>query len=313
VRIGRVRATEENGRVRSEATISWEESDRPRAEIFFEASPRRGGASSNDANAFLAAAAIPAFRHGERRIAVEGAVCPRLRDGIAAATALVGSWYGHAAPAPVIEPSGGFSPPSPPPAPRAGVLASGGADSIFSILRNRTELAPSHPLAFREALRVRHLMFPVDSTPERREHIERRSAASVAAIARAAGLEITEITTNATVLEDDFEAFAKWTHGSVLASCAIAAGAPLADATISASHDVRTSLKPWGSHPLIDPEFGTAAVEIHHEPPATASALVDGIGATIAAILATGEEPLKAALHIAHARRRADQVPGQVE
>jgi leucine dehydrogenase len=56
-----------------------------------------------------------------------------------------------------------------------------------------------------------------------------------------------------------------------------------------------------------------AAVEIRHEPPATASALVDGIGATIAAILATGEEPLTAALRLAHARRRADQVPGQVE
>jgi hypothetical protein len=68
-----------------------------------------------------------------------------------------------------------------------------------------------------------------------------------------------------------------------------------------------------------------AAVEIRREPHATASALVDGIGDTIAAILATGREPLAAALQIAHARRRAgrvadhladhvaDQVPGQVE
>ncbi len=56
-----------------------------------------------------------------------------------------------------------------------------------------------------------------------------------------------------------------------------------------------------------------AAVEIRHESAATAGALVDGIGDTIAAILATGDEPLTAALAIAHARRRADQVPGQVE
>jgi len=56
-----------------------------------------------------------------------------------------------------------------------------------------------------------------------------------------------------------------------------------------------------------------AAVEIRHEPAETAKALVDGIGDTIAAILSTGQPPLRAALRLAHARRRADQMPGQVE
>jgi hypothetical protein len=230
--------------------------------VFFEV--RRHGDASIDGNAFLAGAAITAFRHGERRIAVEGTICPLLRDGIAAAAGVLGAWYRPGRPAPILEPSRGFVAPHPA-GPRSGVLVSGGIDSLFSILRNRRDLPEEHPLAFREAIRVRHLMFPVVSSPERRAHIERRSSAAVAAIAGDAGLEIAEVTTNVTALDDDFEGYLKWTHGSVLAACAIAAAAPLTDVTISATHDFRTELKSWGSHPLLDEEFGTAAVRIRHE------------------------------------------------
>jgi hypothetical protein len=37
------------------------------------------------------------------------------------------------------------------------------------------------------------------------------------------------------------------------------------DATISASHSVWTGLRDWGSHPLLDPFFGTASMTIHHQ------------------------------------------------
>jgi leucine dehydrogenase len=56
-----------------------------------------------------------------------------------------------------------------------------------------------------------------------------------------------------------------------------------------------------------------AAVEIRHESAAAARTLVDGIGATIAGLLASGEAPLTAALRLAHARRRPDEVPGKVQ
>jgi len=262
LRITDLRTTSGDGRVRSEARVSWEETERAPATVFFEVF-RRGDASI-DPNAFVAGAAIAAFRAGERRIAIDGTACPLLRDGIAAVVGVLGSWYPGARRAPVVEPSRGFVAPRPP-ARRSGLLVSGGIDSLFSILRNRRELPADHPLAFREAIRVRHLMFPVVSSPERRAHIERRSSAAVAAIARDAQLEIAEVTTNVAVLDDDFEGYLKWTHGSVLASCALAAAASLTDVTISATHDFRTGLKSWGSHPLLDEELGTAAVRIRHE------------------------------------------------
>ena len=263
MRIGRVRTEVDGAKSRAEAEVVWEDADRGAWTLFFEVA-RPAGAPPIDANAFLAAAAIPAIRSGERRIAVDGAVCPRLRDGVEAAAGLLRSWYGAAA-TPAIEPSAGFSAPRPPSSERSGVFLSGGLDSIYGVWWNRRNLPTDHPRAFREALRIRHFMFPADPGPERRAHVEIRSARAVAAIARAAGLEIREVATNALRLDDDFSAYATWTHGSVLAACGIAAGPPLTDVTISASHDVWAGILPWGSHPLLDPQFSTAALAVHHD------------------------------------------------
>jgi hypothetical protein len=262
VRIEGFRTASAAGRVRTEATIVWEEADRPAFVVFFDVAGPSG--REVDANAFVAAAAMPAYRRGERRIAVEGSVCPRLRDGIAAAAALLGAWHRHPGPTPAIEPAGGFVPPRPAARRRAAILASGGIDSTFEILRNRRDLPVDHPLSFREAVRLGDFIFPVDSSPERRAHVEARSSRSVWAIADAAGLERSEVSTNAAVLEPEAEGHMRWTHGSLLAAAGIAAGRDLTDVTISASHDLVQGLRAWGSHPLIDPNFGTAAVAVHH-------------------------------------------------
>jgi hypothetical protein len=250
--------------LRTEATVSWEDASRPPLELFFEVS---GGERENaaDPNAFVAAAAVPAIRNGERRISVAGRVCPRLRDGIAAAAGLFRSWYGSPFPPPVIEPDGGFAAPRARSPRWAGIFASGGIDSSFSIRRNRRELSSAHPRSFRRVIRVHDLSFPFDASPERRLHIETRSARAVSAVAAAAGLEVTEVATNVIGIEPEFEAFTRWTHGSALAAVGLAAGNRLTDLTISASHDVWTGIRAWGSHPLLDPLFGTAATEVHHD------------------------------------------------
>jgi hypothetical protein len=216
VRIDRFRSAAGDGRTRTEALVTWEDADRPPATVFFEVTGPAARAAP-DPNAFVAAAALPAFRRGERRISVEGSVCPRLRDGIAAATGLLRAWYSHPASAPTIEPDAGFAAPRLPSCRRAAILTSGGLDSLFSILQNRRHLGRDHPRSFRDAFRIRDLMFPVDSSPARRAHIEQRSACAVETVAAAADLEVTEVTSNVTALEDDFETFARWTHGSVLA------------------------------------------------------------------------------------------------
>ena len=264
MRIEGFRSSDTDRGTRTEAVVSWEDCPRPPMELFFEVSGRERE-SAADPNAFVAAAAVPAIRNGERRISVAGNVCPRLRDGIAAAAGLFRSWYGSPFPPPVIEPDGGFVAPRPRASRLAGVFASAGIDSSVSIRQNRRSLPLGHPRSFRRAIRVRDLSFPFDASPERKLHIEARSARAVSAIAAASDLEVTEVATNAFGIESDFDIFTQWTHGSALAGGGLAAGGALTDLTISASHDVRTGLRSWGSHALLDTLFGTAALEFHHE------------------------------------------------
>ena len=249
---------------RTEAVLSWEDAPRPPIEIFFEVvGPAAEEAA--DPNAFVAAAVVPAIFNGERRISVEGSVCPRLRDGVAAAAGLFRSWYGSPYPPPAVEPDAGFVPPRAPARRMGGVFASGGIDSSFSIGRNRRDLPPAHPRSFRRAIRVRDMTFPFDAPPERKSYIETRSARAVALIAAAADLEVREIATNAMAIEADFDTFTRWTHGAALVAAGLAAGGGLTDLTIGASHDVRSGVRSWGSHPILDPLFGTASIDVHHD------------------------------------------------
>jgi len=264
VRIDGFRSRRTDRGTRTEAVLSWEDAPRPPVELFFEIFGPSADAAP-DPNAFVAAAAVPAIFNGERRISVGGSVCPRLRDGVAAAAGLFGSWYGSPHPPPAVEPDAGFVPPRPSASRLSGVFASGGIDSSFSICRNRRELPPAHPRSFRRAIRVLDMTFPFDAHPERKRHIEARSARAVAAVAAAADLEVTEIETNVMALEAEFDTFTRWTHGAALVAAGLAAGGGLTDLTIGASHDVRSGVRSWGSHPILDPLFGTASVDVHHD------------------------------------------------
>ncbi len=265
MKIGNFRSSRIRGRFRTEADVSWEDSARAGTTVFFEISGELAPRATVEPNAFVTAAVVPAIRHGERRIVVEGDICPALRDGIAGVEGVFRSWSLPARAPILLEPSDGFRAPRPADHPRSAVLLSGGVDSLFTLRRNRLLLPSGHPASFRDALRVRNLMFPVNSSPERRTHIETRSARSVGRVAAGADLAVTEIDTNVTTLHDDFELYARWSHGSVLAAVAASVAQAVTDVTISASHDVWTGLRRWGSHPLLDPLFGTAAVSIHHE------------------------------------------------
>ena len=81
MRIAEIRTERLGAAVRASATIAWEDSQRPDQEVFFEIeTPDALPAPAPDA--FLAALAVPALSAGERRIAIHGAVCPRMRDGV---------------------------------------------------------------------------------------------------------------------------------------------------------------------------------------------------------------------------------------
>ena len=82
MRIHGIGSGKENGLDRVLATVTWEDCDRPQKEIYIE---RAQGVSEGfwpNPNGFLLAAIVPAMHCGERRIQVEGSVCPDLRNGL---------------------------------------------------------------------------------------------------------------------------------------------------------------------------------------------------------------------------------------
>ena len=95
MRVTDFRSTRDGESARVSATITWEDCDRPRREIYIETHARFADDLKPDPNAFLLAAILPAMLHDERRILIEGSVCPCLRDGLLPAMQQLREWYGE--------------------------------------------------------------------------------------------------------------------------------------------------------------------------------------------------------------------------
>src|SRR5438132_37956 len=95
--------------VRVQARVTWEESGRAPLVLFASTDERHHEALSLDPNAFLIACLLPAWHAGERRVRIDGQLCPVLCQNMTAALATLSSWYpARFGPAPAIEPSSGF-------------------------------------------------------------------------------------------------------------------------------------------------------------------------------------------------------------
>ncbi len=255
MRIRDLRVKPGPGTLRASARVEWEESGRPPLDLFFEIDEAPGGEFAADPNGFLLACALPAMRHRERRIAIEGAVCPVLRDGLASAARVLEGWYGSPRILPSIEPSGGFSAGTPATPPRAGVMFSGGVDSLHRVRSNRRTFPVGDPRAFSDALWVRAWDAPPSGTAALRRSIARPLAET--------GIVLRALSSNLRLLDMDLEFFAREYLSAAflsgghllrhLSSLSIASTAPTERAA------------PWGSHPLLDPRFGSAALPVRHE------------------------------------------------
>ena len=252
------------GGARVAATISWEDASRPALDLFFETDDEFGADLTPDPNAFLVAAYFPAIRHGERRIAVEGAVSPRLRDGLLAVCDLFRAWYGGERFRPRLEPASGFAPPAPGPTARAAAFLSGGIDSLFTLRKNRLEIPADHPASIRDLLWFEGRELPgFEGTPVERRRAEQLKA-SLGEVARDTGANLVPVRTNVRHLDPDIRFFGYEFQGACLASLAHALAPRVSVVAFSSGWEL-ANLIPWGTHPLVDPNLATEAVAVRHE------------------------------------------------
>jgi hypothetical protein len=94
MRIENLRKETMGDRSRVCARIVWEKAALPERELFFETTASYADDLTLDPNAFLLACILPAMANGEKRILVDGPLCPELASNLMVATGWGRKWYG---------------------------------------------------------------------------------------------------------------------------------------------------------------------------------------------------------------------------
>jgi len=240
------------------AAVVWEETDRPPVVLAFETGELSAEAPAADANPCLAAGILPAMHHGERRIAIDGEICPRLAEGAAIAVEVLRAWHGPVKRPVAIEAGRGFRMPRPRLPPRRALLFSGGINATDVLLRNREDFPPDHPASIRELVTVVGLEAggaPGEPGPR---------IARLRRVAAAAGVPLRVISTNVLDLENELGFVSRQFLGAALASAALAAASEFDSVAIGSGWDISHGVR-CGSHAFVDPHYSSGAVDIRHE------------------------------------------------
>jgi hypothetical protein len=263
MRIRDVRKESIGDRVRVSARVEWEDVPRPPVDLFFETEAAFDHDLADDANAFLVACILPAMRHGEERIALDGPVCPRLCEGLSTAVKLLRSWFGPPRREVRIEPARGFRSPLPVCPARSALFFTGGVDSLHLLMRNRIDYPHDHSESFQDALAVFGFFSPERLDPGSPLAGFTAAHAVFSEVAEDAGIRLIPIVTNVTLLDPDLDFLAEEFLSAALCSTAHLFSGSLSSISLASGRNVRL-LIPRGTHPLLDPCFSTGALDVRH-------------------------------------------------
>jgi hypothetical protein len=264
MRIENLTQTQSATTARVEATIIWEDSQRPTRTVFFETTAAYADALTCDPHAFLTAAVIPAMQHGEKRVKIDAAVCPDLLHGLLTNMSWLRAWYPtdlkrvslETGPAPWQARSGGQS--------RSASFLSGGIDSLATLRTNRLAYSSDHPGAIKDCLIVHGFDIGGLEMQGEEEESFQRAIASLQPIASDGQVELIPIQTNIRHLDDDVYFWMYKLHGAALAAVAHAFSRRLGRVYIGSTVNI-PYIDPWGSHPLLDPNYSSSNLQTRHD------------------------------------------------
>jgi hypothetical protein len=243
--------------------VDWEDAKRDPLELFFETEARHADLVTPDPNAALIACALPAWRAGERRIALEGRACPILARNLEVVCARIAMWFpGELGPPPVVEASDGFKALDPVDG-KSIALVSSGIDSLASVRWNMLNVPPSHERSIGALMWIGFDPHNEPSSARLRDATQGRRPA-VEAVAAEVGAELVPIRTNSWWLVDDGHFFDEKWHGAAYSSAAAFFSSRFRRVYVAAGQDPWVDV-PWGSHPMLDPYYSSAHLAIEHD------------------------------------------------
>jgi hypothetical protein len=203
-----------------------------------------------DGDAFVAPLLMLAMAQRERLV-VEAPVSSALLKRLPTISDIYRAWFPGLTPVEVQAPA---SAPTARPDGGGGLFFSGGVDSFYSLLKARA----SHERP------VTHLMLVLGfDVRQRNPVLFDKIARRVADVALQADRHLLVVETNIRQLSDPIVGW-HFYHGAAMAGVALALGGVLERALI-ASWCAYQELRPWGSHPLLDPLWSTERVRVLHD------------------------------------------------
>ena len=257
MRITDIRKERTDTSVRAIGSVEFEDSDRPRTEVSYEVPPEFEDSLVANPDAFLVGAVLPAARNGERRVAVDGEVCPRVANGVVDALHWLAHWWGPSWRKLQVE-----AKPRPQPLARQGgrrtaLFLSGGVDSMAALRLNRLRVPRTHPASIADGILVRGF--------SKRDDLNFAPALEGGrAVAEDTGITLVPVATNVRMLDRDSDFWVWQFHSAALCSAAHVLVDRISTIHLASSYDV-PNVEPVGSHPVLDPNYASYELAVLHD------------------------------------------------
>ncbi len=248
--------------VTASARVIFEDCDQPEKTVFIRTPKEQARGFHANGDAFLTGCLVPAIHFREKRISIEGQVCPLLKEGLSVVMGLFSHWYKDRFPPIVIEADSRRAQPVNGPF-RAGMVMSGGMDSLAALRLNQLHYPQAHPARVKDCFFLHG--FDIGGVRERglKYHVYDRAIGAISKVTRDAGTELVPVYTNIRHLCDERQLWLSAFYASVLAAMAHSFSGRVNMMSIGSSNDI-PNLYPCASHPLVDPEYSSYAVRIRH-------------------------------------------------
>ena len=263
MRLSNLQTRKNDDLIRAVATVTFEDSNQPQQEIFIETEATFAEDIFANPHAFAVGCIIPALYFGERRLAIDQAVCPRLKEGLETVMALMHHWTGGTFKPLTIDAPLAQTAQLMEKKRHAAIFLSGGMDSLAALKLIMDNYAPAHAGYPKDAILVHG--FDIGGVIERgaKYHVFERAKAAMVPVAAAADLTLIPIYTNIRHLCDNRDLWLNQFFGAVLAAAVHALAPRINLAWLASSYDI-PHLHPCGSHPLLDPEYSSFDLQIRH-------------------------------------------------
>ena len=261
MKIQNLRSERKDNLNRVAATVIWEERKRLPQDIYIETTDEFAQDLSPNANAFLIACTMPAMYYQEKRIWIDGEICPELKEGLITSMAWMRHWFGYGNQIIPIEAKIQSSSPMLPIQDRTGSFFTGGIDSWANLRSNRLNFPLEHPGSIKDCLIVYGLQnISLDKFEE--------AVNSFSKIAQDAQVNFIPVYTNIYShlmdLDPDYLFWMKAYNGAALAAIAHAFAKRFTVISIASSHDI-PGLVPLGTHPALDHNYSSYNLKIRHD------------------------------------------------